>query len=96
MTAAEPKPARAERAALTLYSRAWCHLCEEMRAALVPLAAEFGASIEVIDVDADPALVARYDELVPVLVLDGVELARYTLDQERVRAALAGRRTGDG
>jgi thiol-disulfide isomerase/thioredoxin len=78
---------------LALYSRTWCHLCEEMRAALVPLAAEFGANVEVIDVDADPALVARYDELVPVLVLDGVELSRYRLDAERVRAALA-RRTG--
>ncbi|PTB18414.1 glutaredoxin [Trinickia symbiotica] len=79
---------------LALYSRAWCHLCEEMRAALVPLAAEFGAKVEVIDVDADPALVARYDELVPVLVLDGVELSRYRLDAERVRATLAARRMG--
>ncbi|MEX3958080.1 glutaredoxin family protein [Trinickia sp. EG282A] len=77
---------------LALYSRAWCHLCEEMRAALVPLAAEFGANVEVIDVDADPALVARYDELVPVLVLDGIELSRYRLDAGRVRAALAARR----
>ena len=31
----------------------------------------------------------RYDELVPVLVCDGVELSRYRLDAERVRSALA-------
>jgi thiol-disulfide isomerase/thioredoxin len=74
---------------LTLYSRAWCHLCEEMLAALEPLAEELGATVEVIDVDADPTLVERYDELVPVLVCDGVELSRYRLDAERVRAALA-------
>lgn len=74
---------------LTLYSRAWCHLCEEMRDALEPLARAFGATVEVIDVDADPALVERYDELVPVLVCDGVELSRYRLDAERVRSALA-------
>ncbi len=74
---------------LKLYSRAWCHLCEEMLAALEPLAHAFDAAVEVIDVDADPALVERYDELVPVLVCDGVELSRYRLDTERVRTALA-------
>ncbi|PMS19420.1 glutaredoxin [Trinickia dabaoshanensis] len=73
---------------LTLYSRAWCHLCEQMRDALEPLMREFGATLEVIDVDADPALVALYDELVPVLVCEGVELCHYRLDAERVRAAL--------
>jgi len=74
---------------LTLYSRAWCHLCEQMLAELKPLARAFDATIEVVDVDADPALVDRYDELVPVLVCDGVELCHYRLDSERVRAALA-------
>jgi hypothetical protein len=76
---------------LTLYSRSWCHLCEEMLTELEPLARSFGASVEVLDVDADPALVERYDELVPVLVYEGVELSRYRLDVERVRAALATR-----
>lgn len=75
---------------LTLYSRTWCHLCEQMRDALEPLLREFGATLEVVDVDADPALVERYDELVPVLVCEGVELCHYRLDDERVRAALAG------
>jgi hypothetical protein len=62
-----------------------------MLSALEPLAAEWGASVDVVDVDADPALVARYDDLVPVLVCDGVELSRYRLDTARVRAALASR-----
>jgi Glutaredoxin-like domain (DUF836) len=44
----------------------------------------------VVDIDADPLLVARYDERVPVLVLDGVELCHYHLDEARVRSALAG------
>lgn len=73
---------------LVLYGRAWCHLCEEMRAALAPLAAAAGARLEMVDVDSDPALVARYDELVPVLLCDGVELCHYRLDEARVRATL--------
>ena len=51
-----------------LYSRSYCHLCDDMLAALENLRAEFDFSVEVIDVDADVALVERYDELVPVLV----------------------------
>jgi hypothetical protein len=77
---------------LTLLSRAYCHLCDDMREALAPLAAEAGAQVVELDVDADPALEARYGDLVPVLLLggvrDGVELCHFTLDTRRVRAAL--------
>ncbi len=76
-------------ARLTLYGREWCHLCDDMVAALAPLLAEFGARLEVVDVDADPALEQRYNERVPVLVCDGVELCQHRLDVAHVRAALA-------
>jgi glutaredoxin len=78
-------------APLTLYARAWCHLCDDMRAALEPLLAEFGAQVEVVDVDSDPSLETRYNELVPVLLCDGIELCHYHLDESRVRGALAAR-----
>jgi len=73
---------------LVLYGRAWCHLCEEMHAALEPLAAAAGARLDIVDVDTDPELQARYDELVPVLLCDGVEVCHYRLDEARVRAML--------
>jgi hypothetical protein len=46
--------------------------------------------LEVVDVDADPALVAQYDELVPVLTGSGNgasarELCHYFLDEKKVR-----------
>jgi glutaredoxin len=75
--------------ALTLYGRAWCHLCDDMRAALEPLASGFGVGVEYVDIDSDALLASRYDELVPVLVLDDTELCHYRLDEARVRAALA-------
>jgi hypothetical protein len=76
--------------AFKLYGRAWCHLCEDLRAELEPIAAEFGVAIDWIDIEGDAALEALYDELVPVLVLDGVQLCHYRLDEARVRGALAG------
>lgn len=50
-----------------LYSRSYCHLCDDMLTALQAWRAVYAFSIEVIDIDAEPALVERYDELVPVL-----------------------------
>ena len=74
---------------LTLISRSYCHLCHDMEAALMPIAAEFGADIEVLDVDADPALEAKYDELVPVLLHGETELCHYFLDIPKVREYLS-------
>ncbi|WLI91789.1 glutaredoxin family protein [Massilia sp. R2A-15] len=77
----------------TLYSRSYCHLCDDMLAALKAMETDGRRfDIDVIDVDADPALVARFDELVPVLFgadLAAPELCHYFLDHEAVRAFLA-------
>lgn len=74
---------------LTLYSREWCHLCHDMLTALEALRGEFAFDVEVLDVDLDPVLEAKYNELVPVLEADGHELCHYFLDVEKVRAYLA-------
>jgi glutaredoxin len=76
--------------ALTLYGRTYCHLCEDMLAALEALRGEFSFSVEVVDVDSDPALEAKYDELVPVLEAGGRELCHYFLDVAKVREYLGG------
>ncbi len=76
----------------TLYSRSYCHLCEDMLAALNALQdAGTRFQVEVIDVDHDPALVERFDELVPVLFGDPAqdELCHYFLDAAAVRLYLA-------
>jgi len=75
---------------LTLVSRSYCHLCHDMEAALQPLLAEFGAMLRVVDVDADPMLEAKYDELVPVLLHADTELCHYFLDVPKTREYLAG------
>lgn len=75
---------------LTLMSRNYCHLCHEMADDLAPLAAEFGATVTILDVDADPALEARYDELVPVLLHGETVLCHYVLDEPKTREYLAG------
>lgn len=78
----------------SLYSRSYCHLCEDMLHALKAMDEERRFVIEVIDVDADEALLAQFDELVPVLFghrPDGqaIRLCHYFLDEAGVRAFLA-------
>jgi thiol-disulfide isomerase/thioredoxin len=78
----------------TLYSRSYCHLCDDMLAALQALSEEFAFKVSVVDIDADESLVAQYDELVPVLLggrteqEDMVQLCHYFLDGDKVRAFL--------
>ena len=78
---------------LTLLTRAYCHLCDDMASALAPLAARHHAQVVQIDVDAHPALEAAHGDRVPVLFLGsaeaGVELCHYHLDASRVAQVLA-------
>jgi len=86
----------------TLYGRSYCHLCDDMLQALLALCttvdddSDTGQfSVEQVDVDSDPELVALYDELVPVLLGAKagqlpVQLCHYFLDQGKVKAFLAG------
>jgi thioredoxin reductase (NADPH) len=80
---------------LTLLSREWCHLCDEMQEALRPLVAGSGAQVTVIDVDdpAHAALETVWGDDVPVLFAGDPEsrneLCRHRLDAGRVAAALA-------
>jgi glutaredoxin len=56
---------------VVLYSRAGCHLCEEAKALLEKYRSTHALAITVVDIDADPALCARYDACVPVVEIEG-------------------------
>ena len=75
----------------TLYARSYCHLCDDMLVALHALTLPVPYGVEVLDVDQDPALIAKYDELVPVLTVRdaaGAErtLCHYFLDPDPIEA----------
>jgi glutaredoxin len=70
-----------------VFTRQGCHLCEVAEAVLV----EHGFEVELVDVDADPALRARYDQCVPVVEIDGRERFRGRIDRRLLRRLMAGR-----
>ncbi|HYK15744.1 MAG TPA: glutaredoxin family protein [Burkholderiales bacterium] len=74
---------------LTVYGRTYCHLCDDMIAGLKELQAGARFELGIIDVDSDPALEARYGELVPVLVGADGEICHYHLDAAKVNDYLS-------
>ncbi|MEZ5367450.1 MAG: glutaredoxin family protein [Bryobacterales bacterium] len=60
---------------VTLYTRAGCCLCDEMKAALE----QRGYVVIEVDIDADPELKAKYGLDIPVAVQDGKLLAKHRL-----------------
>ena len=74
---------------LTVYSRSYCHLCEEMIEALRGLQGLARFEFAVVDIDADAELERRHGEKVPVLAHDGNELCHYRLDASAVTAYLS-------
>lgn len=73
---------------VTLYTRSGCHLCEAAEQVIRNVATG-RARVDVIDIDADPALTDRYTVRVPVVAVDGTEIAEYELDPRALDAALS-------
>mgnify|MGYP001035848191 CR=1 FL=1 len=73
---------------LTLIVRRECHLCDDMRATLGELLHGRAVRVTELDVDADPVLLARYNEWVPVLKLGEHEICHYFIDAVALEQAL--------
>ena len=73
---------------VTFVTRAGCHLCEAAEPVVRAAADEAGVRFEVRDVDASPADRAAWTDKVPVVLIDGVEHAYWTVDERSLRRAL--------
>jgi len=67
---------RLEHLSVTVYTRAQCCCCHKALDVLKDAQQRFGFSIQEVDVDGDPELVARYDTVVPVVAVNGKERFR--------------------
>ncbi len=75
---------------LLLYTRVGCHLCEVMKAQIEALAGRYAFTLELVDIDRDPALRVEYNWEVPVLLVDGQKIAKYRLDEAMLIRRLEG------
>lgn len=58
---------------ITIYSKPGCHLCDLAKDVVARCRVEF----TVVDITGHPDFEARYGHDIPVILLDGVEIARH-------------------
>lgn len=75
---------------VTLYSKPGCHLCDDARTIIERVCADLGETYDEVSILDDPALLERYGEEIPVTLVDGRQHDFWRVDEQRLRAALAG------
>ena len=73
---------------VTLFTRPECGLCREAEEALRRLQKKIDFELSLVNIDSDQELHDRYFDRVPVVVVDGKEVAA-PLDEPRLRALLS-------
>ena len=89
MSPAAVLPEAPDGARVLLLGKPGCHLCEDARAVVERVCAEYGTTYAEIDILADPALADRWFEEIPVVAVDGAVVDVLGVDPVRLRAALA-------
>jgi glutaredoxin len=80
-TASLPETQSAE---VIVYTRSGCHLCDDAKKILE----RHGLNPQLVDIDADPELQTRFNECVPVVVIDGRESFRGRVNEVLLRRML--------
>ncbi|HEY7782661.1 MAG TPA: glutaredoxin family protein [Ktedonobacterales bacterium] len=75
---------------ITLYGKAGCGLCDDARELLENLAAQHAFDLSEVDIRHDAALFERYRYRIPVVTIDGREVAEGRIDPAELAAAVAG------
>jgi glutaredoxin len=77
---------------LTFFTRDGCHLCEQALATLLRIQQNQPFELAVVDLDRDasPEKRVAYDWEIPVLELDGENVMRNRIDEERLTRLLRG------
>jgi hypothetical protein len=74
---------------ITLYTRPGCHLCDEVREAILALREELPPfELSEVNIEQDDGLLARYLERIPVVAVDGEVVSELELKLDRLRASL--------
>ena len=77
---------------ITLIGKPGCHLCDDARIVVQRVAEDTGTGWRELSILDDQALAAVYAEQIPVVLVDGEQHDFWRVDEQRLRAALAGRR----
>ncbi len=78
---------------VTIIGKPDCHLCDDARASVMAVCAEFGFEWEECSILDDPGLYDEYWEKIPVVLIDGRVHDYWRVDPQRLRRALSDNRS---
>ena len=71
-------------ALITIYSKPDCHLCELAKEAIERCRQTVDFAVEIVDISQNPELLERYRDDIPVILLDGNEIARHFVRERKL------------
>jgi glutaredoxin len=71
-------------ALITIYSKPGCHLCDRAKEVIERCRAKVEFAVEVVDISQNPELLQRYRDDIPVILLDGNEIARHFVRERKL------------
>ena len=74
---------------VVVYAAQGCHLCEAALEVVEKVRRDVPFDLDVVPIDGDPALEARYRELLPVVEIDGERAFTWFVDPTALRERLA-------
>jgi glutaredoxin len=74
---------------VTLYTKPGCHLCDMVKNVIHDVARRRRFRLEVRNILDDQADLQKYKEAIPVVLVDGQEIARFRLTGHDLEAALS-------
>jgi glutaredoxin len=69
---------------ITIYSKPDCHLCDLAKEVIERCRSKADFTLEMIDVSQNPELFERYRNDIPVILLDGKEIARHFVRERKL------------
>ena len=69
---------------ITVYSKPDCHLCDVAKDVIERCRSKADFTVEIIDISQKPELFARYQNDIPVILLDGKEIARHFVRERQL------------
>jgi glutaredoxin len=73
---------------VTLYTRPGCHLCEPVAEAIRQVAANRQFDFVSRNIEEDPADFQKYKNDIPVVTVNGIEIARHRMTVDQLERAL--------
>ena len=73
---------------ISFITKSGCHLCEEAEVVLQQICKELGLEYSKISIEENQDLALKFQEEIPVVLIDGIQHSAWRVDPVKLRAAL--------